>query len=114
MKYTTSEGKVPFDDWMGGFKEAKTRARVNTAVERLEDGNFGSFRRLGEGVTELKVRFGPGYRVYFAELEGWIVVLLCGADKSAHQDRDIETARRYWQDCKRRWPHEKQTFPGFS
>ncbi len=62
---------------------------------------------MGDGLTELKIRYGPGYRVFYGEYEGWVVVLLCGADKSAHQDRDIERARLFWQDCRRRWDDEK-------
>ena len=67
----------------------------------MEDGNFGDHKGVGEGIFELRLFFGPGYRVYFAEDGDTIVLLLCGGDKSS-QSRDIELAKQCWKDYKER------------
>ena len=77
--------------WLDGLRD--TRARVLVRVERLATGNPGDVRPVGEGVSELRIDYGPGYRVYFKQQSRTIVVLLAGGDKRT-QSRDIETARR--------------------
>ena len=79
--------------WLDGLQEVQGRARVLVRVERLAAGNPGDVRPVGEGVSELRVDYGPGYRVYFKKQGGTIVVLLAGGDKRT-QSRDIETALR--------------------
>jgi putative addiction module killer protein len=66
-------------------------------LDRVEIGNYGDYKALGDGVYELKLHFGSGYRVYFAEDGDIIVILLCGGDKSS-QSKDIEVAKAYWKE----------------
>jgi putative addiction module killer protein len=94
--YETPSGTSPFDDWLDGLRDAKGRARIEIRLDRLEQGNFGDCQPVGEGVFELRMDFGPGYRAYFAEDGPKIVLLLIGGDKST-QTKDIKTAKAYWQ-----------------
>jgi putative addiction module killer protein len=93
--YETPSGTVPFDDWLNGLRDAKGRARIQVRLDRLENGNFGDCDPVGEGVFELRMDFGPGYRAYFAEENATIVLLLIGGDKKT-QVKDIKTAKSYW------------------
>ena len=79
--------------WLDGLRDTRVRARVLVRVERLATGNPGDVRPVGEGVSELRIDYGPGYRVYFKQQSRTIVVLLAGGDKRT-QSRDIETAMR--------------------
>jgi putative addiction module killer protein len=88
---------MPFDEWLEGLRDKRTKAVVATRLNRVVQGNFGLCRRLDESIWELKIGCGPGLRVYFAEDGEAIVVLLCGGDKST-QSKDIEKAREYWAD----------------
>jgi putative addiction module killer protein len=80
-----------YRDWINSLKDRAGRARVQVRVDRLVHGNPGQHRVLTDGVCELKVDFGPGYRVYYTERAGIVVVLLAGGDKSSQQ-QDIKTA----------------------
>ena len=73
------------------------RHRIRRRLDRVEIGNYGDYKSLGDGVYELKLHFGSGYRVYFAEYDDIIVILLCGGDKST-QSKDIEIAKTYWKE----------------
>jgi putative addiction module killer protein len=73
------------------------RKRILVRVSRLQRGNYGDYKSVGEGVSELRMFFGSGYRVYFGERGNNLIVLLCGGDKSS-QDKDIEKAKEYWQE----------------
>lgn len=99
--YRTENGKEPFNEWLDSLKDANTVARIISRLGRVELGNYGDAKSVGKGVKELRYTFGAGYRVYFAEVDNIIVLLLCGGDKSS-QKRDIKTAQRYWQDYQRR------------
>ena len=79
--------------WLDGLRDVRARARVLVRVERLAAGNPGDVRPVGEGVSELRIDYGPGYRVYFTKRDRTIVVLLAGGSKRT-QGRDIETALR--------------------
>ena len=79
--------------WLDGLRDARARACVLVRVERLVAGNPGDVRPVGEGVSELRIDYGPGYRVYFKQEGRMIVVLLAGGDKRT-QSQDIETALR--------------------
>lgn len=85
---TTSE----FNDWFGSLRDKQGRQRISVRITRLAQGNPGQHRSLGGGLQELKIEFGPGYRVYFTERAGITYILLCGGDKDS-QARDIERAR---------------------
>ena len=80
-----------YRDWINGLRDQLARARIQVRVDRLVHGNPGSHRVLSEGVSELKIDVGPGYRVYFTERDGELIILLAGGDKST-QRRDIERA----------------------
>ena len=79
--------------WLDGLRDTRARARVLVRVERLAAGNPGDVREVGEGVSELRIDYGPGYRVYYKRQGRALVVLLAGGDKRT-QSRDIETALR--------------------
>ena len=78
-------------DWINSLSDRMGRARIQVRVDRLAHGNPGQHRNLTDGVSELKIDFGPGYRVYYAERGGELIVLLAGGDKSTQQ-RDIKAA----------------------
>lgn len=80
-----------FARWLDGLRDARARARVLVRVERLAAGNPGDVRPVGEGVSELRIDYGPGYRVYFKKPRSTVVVLLAGGDKRTQRD-DIERA----------------------
>jgi putative addiction module killer protein len=80
-----------YREWINGLKDRAGRARVQVRVDRLAHGNPGQHRILTSGVRELKVDFGPGYRVYYTERSGMLIVLLAGGDKSS-QVKDIKAA----------------------
>lgn len=98
--YITEKGKAPFDDW---FDKLDTAAalKVRTALARIETGNLGDVKPVGQGVSERRITFGPGYRVYFGQDGDTIVILLCGGTKK-RQSKDIEQAKTLWEDYKRR------------
>ena len=79
-------------EWLNGL-DVQTRARVRVRIDRLEDGLFGDVEPVGEGVSELRLDFGPGYRVYFQKRGNTLIILLCGGDKST-QAKDIKRAKR--------------------
>ena len=80
-----------FTQWFEALRDRAARVRIQARVDRLAVGNAGQHRALSGGVVEMKIDFGPGYRVYFAQRGAVLVVLLCGGDKSTQQ-RDIEAA----------------------
>jgi putative addiction module killer protein len=82
-----------FSLWLRSIRDSQTRARIAMRVRRLAFGNFGDVQPVGEGVSELRLHFGPGYRIYFIQRGQVLIVLLCGGDKST-QDRDIADAKR--------------------
>ena len=86
-------GREPAAEWLDSLDKS-TRGIALAHIAKLRLGNFGKCRDLKAGLWELKINFGPGYRLYFYKKESTIVVLLCGGDKGT-QDRDIERARRY-------------------
>ena len=81
-----------FRNWLLDLRDGRARARIAMRVRRLEMGNPGAFKPLGDGVAEMKIDYGPGYRVYYASMRTTIVILLCGGDKST-QDQDIKRAQ---------------------
>jgi putative addiction module killer protein len=88
-----------FSVWMRNLRDSEARARIAARVRRLAHGNAGDSRPVGEGVSELRIHHGPGYRVYFVTRGEMLIVLLCGGDKSS-QARDILAAKRLAIDLK--------------
>lgn len=78
--------------WLNGLRDARAVAKIAIRIKRLADGNFGDVAPVGEGVSALRIHYGPGYRVYFVQRGEVVVILLCGGDKST-QARDIAMAR---------------------
>ena len=96
-EYLTATGKSPFSEWLDGLRDRQARAIIRKRINRLRKGNLGDSKPVGDGVFELKIDFGPGYRTYFGQDGETIVVLLCGGDKRS-QDSDIRKAKEYWKD----------------
>ena len=88
-----------FESWLTGLKDDQTRLRVIARIERLADGNAGDVKPVGSGVSELRLDFGPGYRVYFMQRGALLIVLLAGGDKRT-QDADIKRAIKIARDWK--------------
>lgn len=99
-KFESENGKCPYDEWFNKLKDMKAKALVDARLIRVRKGNFGNCRFVGEGVRELKIDYGPGYRVYFGEDGDTLIILLCGGDKST-QSRDIKKAQEYWAEYRR-------------
>jgi putative addiction module killer protein len=97
--YERPSGKNPFLDWLLGLKDRKVRAIIRARLNRIELGNLGDCKSVGDGVFEFRISYGPGYRVYFGKVGEVIVVLRCGGDKGT-QRRDIENAKNLWKEYK--------------
>lgn len=93
--FETEAGRVPFREWMKQIRGQPVYGRVLSRLERIEEGNFGEHRPVGEGVSELVINLGPGYRVYYGMDGTHVVILLAGGNK-ATQQKDIEAAKGYW------------------
>lgn len=101
IRYQTADGREPFTDWLNNLRDRQAKARILARIERLEGGNFGDCEPCREGVSELRVHWGAGYRVYHARVGKAVILLLTGGDKRT-QDADIGRAVNYLQDFKRR------------
>jgi putative addiction module killer protein len=99
--YLTDKEECPFTKWLIGLRDRMTVARIRTRLDRICLGNFGVVKPVGDGAIELKIDFGPGYRVYYAMNGKTVVLLLIGGDKSTQQ-KDIEMAKRFWTDYRMR------------
>lgn len=99
--YVTRAGKDVFDDWLSQLPDARTQAKIATRINRLAAGNFGDCRPLRQGLCELRIDWGPGYRVYYVTPGRVCVLLLCGGDKRK-QSSDIDRALGYLKDYKER------------
>lgn len=95
--YKTPTGRCPFDKWFSDLKNTKAQVAVDLRLQRLRMGNFGYCASVGDGVFELKIDLGPGYRVYYGKIGLKIILLLCAGDKKSQQ-KDIEKAKKYFQD----------------
>jgi putative addiction module killer protein len=96
--YLTPAGRDPYQSWLDALKDLDARVAIQRRVERVANGNFGDHRPCGDGVWELRVDLGPGYRVYYALAGRVVVLLLCGGDKRSQQ-ADIARASSDWRDC---------------
>ncbi len=104
--YVSRAGEDVFDDWLSQLADARAQAKIASRINRLAAGNFGDCRPLRQGVSELRIDGGPGYRVYYAMLGRVCVLLLCGGDKRK-QSSDIERALDYLKDYKERAGHHE-------
>ena len=93
--YRGANGEALFEIWVLGLKDLKARARILARLDQVEEGNLGVSRTVGEGVVELVIDFGPGYRVYIGQHGLTLVVILGGGDKST-QGKDIKNAKMHW------------------
>lgn len=103
---TFDDGRDLYVDWLGKLKDTTAKIAVVRRVTRIELGNFGDHKFCRDGVWELRIDVGAGYRVYYAIAGKQLVLLLCGGDKRT-QEADIHRACEYWQDWQRRGDDEK-------
>ncbi|MEA5514765.1 type II toxin-antitoxin system RelE/ParE family toxin [Nodularia sp. UHCC 0506] len=101
QRYITSDGRVPFAEWFDALRDTKAKSIIDKRLNRVSLGNLGDYRSVGQGVYELKIDFGPGYRIYFGQIGTIIILILCGGDKST-QNQDIRKSIEYLQDYRRR------------
>lgn len=103
LVYETKTGKLPFQTWLNKLKDRDARATINGRLDRVEMGNFGHSKHLRNGVWELKIDFGPGYRVYFSKLKNDTLVLLLMGGSKKKQEQDIDKAIEFLADFKERY-----------
>lgn len=99
--YATESGRDVVSEWLVDLGDIRARAKVSVRITRLEAGNFGDCKPIGEGVWELRIDWGPGYRVYYSVIGKTVVLLLCGGDKRT-QSTDTKRAIKYLKDYKKR------------
>ncbi len=101
LEYLTYDAYSPFGEWLNALKDIKAKAKIRVLLDRLHLGNFGDCKSVGEGVQELRIHYGNGYRVYFGRDGNKLILLLCGGTKKTQQ-KDIRNAKEYWDDYRRR------------
>lgn len=99
--YVTEKGVDVFSKWFDELRDKTTKVVIERRLMRIESGNLGQVRALRDGVWEIKIDFGPGYRVYYAQSGQSIILLLCAGDKSS-QEADIAKAAEHWNDFQQR------------
>lgn len=100
-RYRTDEGVDVLQEWLTNLRDKQARWTILRRLDRIKGDNLGQVRALRKGVWELKIDFGPGYRVYYAHAGQTIILLLCGGDKGS-QDADINRAVGYWENYQQR------------
>ena len=101
FRYQRDDGREPFTEWLNGLRDKLAQARIRIRLRQVQAGNFGDCEPVGEGVIELRVHVGAGYRVYCGRHGKTVVLLLCGGDKGS-QTADIKRAKELWFEWKRR------------
>lgn len=99
-EYITPDNKGPYSIWLDELRDKVGKARVVSQVDRMELGLFGDSESVGNGVSELRIHYGPGYRVYYAKEGKNVYLLLCAGDKS-NQKKDIKLVKEYWNNYKK-------------
>jgi len=99
--YLTADERDPVAEWLAKLRDMKAKTAIVRRIIRLEQGNFGDWKPCRDGVFELRIDVGQGYRVYYAHVGQTIVLLLCGGDKRT-QTADIDRAVTYWRDWQSR------------
>ena len=105
--YEDVNGKAPYSEWLKALRDRRAAAKIDIRIERIKLGNLGFWTSVGEGVGELKIDYGPGYRVYFGQIGTKVIVLLCGGDKKT-QAKDIANAKEFWRDFGERYYGSKK------
>jgi len=100
-EYVTAQGISPFGQWFESLQDRQAQVRIDARLARLRAGNTGDCKSVGDGVYELRIDYGPGYRVYFGRAGKTLILLLLGGDKTT-QPRDIERAKKFWRDYQKR------------
>lgn len=103
LRYQLENGDIPVTSWLKSLRDARAQAQIQIRFKRAEAGNLGDHKPVGDGVSELRIDIGAGYRVYYGRHGKILVVLLCGGDKTT-QPTDIKLAKEYWADWKRKNP----------
>jgi putative addiction module killer protein len=101
LHYLTASGVDVFETWLDDLADPTAVARIIARLDRLQAGGFGDHKPVGQGVWELRIDHGPGYRVYYAQAGRQVILLLCGGDKRT-QTADIRRATAYWKDYNQR------------
>src|SRR5436190_6781604 len=99
--YRTKDGKEPFIEWLESLKDKTGRANITNRLNRVAHGNYGDCESVGNGIHELRIHYGPGYRVYFSEQHETIILLLLGGSKRT-QAKDIKKAKQFWAEFRER------------
>lgn len=97
--FENDNGKEPFTEWFAGLRDIMAKIKVRQRLDRMSKGNFGYVEPVGEGVSEAKIDYGPGYRIYFANLSKKRILILYGGDKST-QKKDIKKSQKYFKEFK--------------
>jgi len=100
LRYQQFGGKEPFTEWLNSIHDKVAQSRVRIRLRQIEAGNFGDCKTVGQGISELRIHIGAGYRVYFGRKGKTVVILLCGGNKHS-QSTDIRQAKLYWEEWKR-------------
>jgi len=100
-EYASRDDKTPFTDWLKKLRDRKACQKIHIQIDRLRLGNAGDYKSLGDGIYELRIHYGPGYRIYYGKEGNKIILLLCGGNK-ASQRQDVNLAKQYWADYRRR------------
>lgn len=101
IRYVTRSGRDAFGQWLANLHDPRAAAKIVVRIDRLAAGNFGDCKKLRQGISELRIDWGPGYRVYFAMTGRTCVLLLCGGDKRK-QSADVQSAIEFWKDYQAR------------
>ncbi|MGK2953019.1 MAG: type II toxin-antitoxin system RelE/ParE family toxin [Thiobacillus sp.] len=101
LRYQRTDGREPVTEWLASLRDKVAEARIRVRLRQVQAGNFGDSQPVGDGVIELRIHVGAGYRVYCGRHGKALVILLCGGDKRS-QAADIEHAKAFWSEWKRR------------
>ena len=104
--YEQEDGQCPINEWILRLRDKRAQARILLRMQQIRTGNLGDCASVGDGVMELQIHLGAGYRIYFGRSGAELVILLCGGDKSS-QSRDIQRAKLFWSNWKRRHHEHK-------
>lgn len=102
-RYRREDGVEPYTEWFRKLRDTAAKVSIASRLRRIEAGNFGDCKPVGEGVSELRIHIGPGYRIYYGQHGSMMVILLCGGEKGS-QARDVVKAKTLWAEWRQRQP----------